>query len=76
MRNYYNEHETRRNKIIAYILAVLTFIVPVILIWLFPTFGIIMLLSGIVIYTLWQPVFVKLAKIIYKLIFKEEMEKN
>jgi accessory gene regulator protein AgrB len=74
--NYYNEHETKRNKLIAYILSILTFLVPMFLILLFPTFGVIMLLSTIVIYTLWNPVFVKLAKLIYKFIFKEEMEKK
>ena len=71
---YISDEERKRNKIISHIIAVSLFIIPILFIWLFPTLGIILSLSGIIIWQLWNPVFSNMAKKVHKLLFKEEIE--
>ena len=63
----------KEQKIISYIIALSTLVVPIVLILLFPAFGIICVLCGIIIWQCWDKIS-KFAALIHKKIFKTEMK--
>ena len=62
----------KEKKIISYTIALGLFIVPIFIILLFPAFGVILTLGGILIWRCWDKI-TDIAKRIHKIIYKTEM---
>lgn len=62
----------KEKKIISYAITLGLFIVPIFIILLFPAFGVILILGGILIWRCWDKI-TDIAKRIHKLIYKTEM---
>lgn len=62
----------KEKKIISYIITLGIFFIPMFIILLFPAFGIILILSGILVWRCWDKI-TDIAKRIHKLIYKTEM---
>ena len=62
----------KEKKIISYAITIGMFFIPMFIILLFPAFGIILTLSGILMWRCWDKI-TDIAKRIHKLIYKTEM---
>lgn len=62
----------KQRKIVSYTITIGIFLVPIFIILLFPAFGIILTLSGILAWRCWDKI-TDIAKRIHKLIYKTEM---
>ena len=62
----------KEKKIISYAITIGMFFIPMLIILLFPAFGIILTLSGILMWRCWDKI-TDIAKRIHKLIYKTEM---